>query len=333
MAAPEAIRTVEMHSGGEPVRLVVGGFPPLQGRTLLDKRRYARERLDRLRTRLMHEPRGHDGMYGVLPAEPDHPEADLAVLFTHNEGYSTMCGHAVFCLGRWAVESGRVPATEPETRLAIQCPCGLVRVRVAVEDGRAGAVGFESVPAFAAALDAEVEVEGFGPVSLDVGYGGAFYAVLPAAALGLDLAAPIARLVDAAAAVTEAVARQVPLDHPDAPDLAFLYGTILTDGGDGAEAPSRNVCVFAGRQVDRSPTGSGVTARIALEAARGGAVPGEPRRFQSVTDSLYTGRALARTACGRHDAVTVEVGGTAHYTGTASFTAEDDDPLRDGFLL
>ena len=208
-----------------------------------------------------------------------------------------------------------------------------MRTRVAVEGGRAGAVAFESVPAFAAALDAEVEVAGFGPVRLDVGYGGAFYAVLPAAALGLDLAAPIARLVDAAAAVTEAAVRQVPLDHPDDPDLAFLYGTILTDGGDGAEAPSRNVCVFAGRQVDRSPTGSGVTARIALAAARGAAVPGELRRFQSVTDSLYTGRALARTACGRHDAVTVEVGGTAHYTGTASFTAEADDPMRDGFLL
>lgn len=331
--AEAAIRTVEMHSGGEPVRLVVDGYPPLEGRTLLDKRRHARQHFDHLRTRLVHEPRGHAGMYGVLLAEPDHPEADLAVLFMHTGGYSTMCGHAVLCLGRWAVESGRVPAQEPETRVNIQCPCGLVRTRVEVAGGRAGAVRFESVPAFALALDRTVEVAGLGALAVDVGYGGAFYAVAAAAALGLDLeAAPLARLTDAAAAVSEAVAGQVPLAHPDDPDLAFLYGTILTDGGDGLERPSRNVCVFAGRQVDRSPTGSGVTARIALACARGAAVPGEARGFLSLTDSLYTGRPLARAACGEHEAVTVEVGGRAYATGTAAFTAEDDDPLRDGFL-
>ena len=125
------IETVEMHTGGEAVRLVVGGYPAIPGPTILAKRRHAREHLDRYRRLIMFEPRGHYDMYGVLPVEPDLAGADLAVLFIHNEGYSTMCGHAVIALGRWAVDSGRVPKTGPESRVAIQCPCGLVEARVA----------------------------------------------------------------------------------------------------------------------------------------------------------------------------------------------------------
>ena len=140
------IETVEMHTGGEPVRLVVSGFPQVRGETILAKRRYAREQLDHLRRLLIFEPRGHFDMYGVIPVTPDQPEADLAVLFMHNEGYSTMCGHAVIALGRWAVDEGLVPVVEPETLVNIQCPCGLVRAKVEVVDGRAGAVRFRKCP-------------------------------------------------------------------------------------------------------------------------------------------------------------------------------------------
>ena len=328
------LETVEMHTGGEPVRLVVGGYPVIPGETILAKRRHAREHLDHLRRLLIFEPRGHFDMYGVIPVEPDHPGADLAVLFIHNEGYSTMCGHAVIALGRWAVDEGLVPAVEPETIVNIQCPCGLVRARVEVTGGRAGAVRFESVPAFAFALDRRIDVPGRGVVSLDIGYGGAFYAILPAASLGLDMGrTPLRELVDAAAAVTETARTQAPLSHPDDPDLAFLYGTILTDGGDGEGAPSRNLCVFAEREVDRSPTGSGVTARMAIQYARGRVRLGTERRFESVTGALFTGRALRETRAGDRSAITVEVGGRAYYTGRSSFTVEPDDPLGAGFLL
>jgi proline racemase len=325
------IQTVEMHTGGEPVRLVIGGYPPIPGATILAKRRHAQAQLDHLRRLLMFEPRGHFDMYGVLPVEPDLPGADLAVLFIHNEGYSTMCGHAVIALGRWAVDKGIVPRREGETRVAIQCPCGLVEAFVAAD----GAVRFRSVPAFAFALDAEVAVPGLGSVTLDIGYGGAFYALLPAARFGLDVRRSAARdLVDAASAVTAAAKAQIPLSHPDDPDLAFLYGTILTDGtdGDGA-APSANICVFAAREVDRSPTGSGVTARIAVQHARGRAALGQTRRFASVTGAVFTGKAVAATRAGAFGAVTVEVGGKAHYTGRATFTLEPDDEIGKGFLL
>ena len=325
------IQTVEMHTGGEPVRLVVGGYPPIPGATILAKRRHAQAHLDHLRRLLMFEPRGHFDMYGVLPVEPDLPGADLAVLFIHNEGYSTMCGHAVIALGRWAVDQGIVSRKEGETRIAIQCPCGLVEAFVATD----GAVRFRSVPAFAFALDARVEVPGLGPVTVDIGYGGAFYALLPAARFGLDVRRSATRdLVDAASAVTETAKKQIPLSHPDDPDLAFLYGTILTDGADAyGEAASANICVFAAREVDRSPTGSGVTARIALQHARGLIGLGQTRRFESVTGAIFTGKAVDKARAGGFEAVTVEVGGKAHYTGRASFTLEPGDEIGKGFLL
>jgi trans-L-3-hydroxyproline dehydratase len=327
-----SLRTIDMHTGGEPTRIVVEGWPAFTAPTLLGKRREAREKHDHLRRALMHEPRGHADMYGALLVPPDHPDADLAVLFLHNEGYSTMCGHATIALARWAVDAGRVARREPETTVRLQCPCGVVTAHVAVSNGHAGRVRFESVPAFAFALDAIVPTETWGPVAVDIGYGGAFYAFLDAAGIGLDVrTSPLAALVDAGATIAEAAQRTLRLEHPDDPDLAFVYGTILTDGGTGAASPSRNICIFAGRQVDRSPTGSGVTARIALQIARRQTRPGETCTYESITGAHFTGRAVRETSVGARKAVIVEVAGEAHYTGETLFRFDDDDPLRFGF--
>jgi proline racemase len=331
------LSTVEMHTGGEPTRIIVDGWPEFAGTTLLDKRREAKERFDHLRRGLVLEPRGHDGMYGALLVEPDHPDADLAVLFMHNEGYSTMCGHATIALARWAVDSGRVARREPEkpqseTVVRLQCPCGLVTASVA-PDGR---VRFESVPAFAYARDRIVPTRTWGPVTVDVAYGGAFYAILAADSIGLDLrTSPMRAIVDAGEEITKAAAAATPIEHAGEPDLAFLYGTILTDGGDGANGrASRNVCIFAGRQIDRSPTGSGVTARLALEVARRKVATGEERLFESCTGAVFSGKVLREgAAVGRHKSVIVEVGGHAYQTGEARFRFDDDDPLREGFSL
>jgi proline racemase len=321
------LATVEMHTGGEPTRIIVDGWPALAAPTLLGKRRECLEKHDHLRRGLMLEPRGHDGMYGALLVEPDHPEADLAVLFMHNEGYSTMCGHATIALARWAVESGRVKG--PTVRL--QCPCGLV---VAHVDGK-GWVRFEGVPSFVYALDRVAPTATWGPVTVDIAYGGAFYAFLSADSIGLDLrASPMRAIVDAGEEIALAVAKAIPIEHADEPDLAFLYGTILTDGGDGKDTPSRNVCIFAGRQIDRSPTGSGVSARMALQVAQREAKLGEQRRFESCTGSAFTGKALREgPAVGPRKSVIVEVGGIAHVTGEAKFRFDADDPLREGFTL
>lgn len=331
-----------MHTGGEPVRIVTGGYPPVPGATILDKRRYAKEHLDHLRRFLMLEPRGHDDMYGVIPVRPDRPDADLAVLFCHNEGYSTMCGHATIAVARWAVDEGMVEPEGPAATVRVQCPCGLVVATVQIgDDGGTGRVHFDSVGAFAAHLDVPVEVDGAGPVAVDVGYGGAFYAIAPASRFGLEIGtSPVRELVDAAWAVTSAAKEQLDVSHPEHPELGFLYGTILTDGALGRGRPSANVCVFADRQVDRSPTGSGVTARVAVQIAKGEMVVGERRRFSSLTGSVFSAEAVGGAgeggraeAGGTTAGVTVRVGGQAYYTGEARFRAEDGDPLAGGFSL
>lgn len=325
-----------MHTGGEPVRIIESGFPTPIGATLLDKRRWVREHHDDLRTALMWEPRGHADMYGALLVEPDDPAADLAVLFLHNEGYSTMCGHATIALGRYAVERGLVTPTAPETHLVLQCPCGPVQVWVETDpSGRTGAVRFHSVEAFATALDVTAEVPGHGAIVCDIAYGGAFYAFAPAGRFGLDVrTSAIADLVAAAGALTEALRSDPAISGAGHADLHDLYGSILVDDRPGtAEAPSANICVFADAQVDRSPTGSGVTARLAIAAARGEVEVGEVRHYRSVLDTAMTGRVVTESPGDPHPAVTVEVAGMAHFTGRSTFTAEADDPLAKGFRL
>ena len=326
---------LDMHTGGEPVRIVRGGYPLVVGATILNKRRYARERLDHLRRFLMFEPRGHADMYGALLVEPSLPDADLAVLFMHNEGYSTMCGHAVIALGRYAVDYGLVERTEPVTRVGIECPCGLVMASVAVRGGKSGRVSFESVPAFLFADGVRVQVPGAGTVTADVSYGGAFYVLADAAQFGLDMRASRVRdLVDAATALTEAVRASVPLSHPEHDDLAFLYGSILTDGRERPEdGPSRNICVFADAEVDRSPTGSGVTARMAARVAHGTVPLGQQCDFESVTGGVFEGEAVAATRCGEQPAVTIRVSGHAHYSGEARYWLDEGDSIGRGFLL
>jgi trans-L-3-hydroxyproline dehydratase len=258
------------------------------------------------------------------------------VLFCHHEGYSTMCGHATIALGRFAVDRGLVPARTPETRFGLECPCGVVDVSVAIApDGSPGEVAFDSVPAFVLARDLEVEVEGLGAVRLDIAYGGAFYAILPASRIGMALVgAPIAPLREAACRITETIRARMQIRHPTEPDLGFLYGTILTDDiVPGEDRASANLCVFGDGQIDRSPTGSGVTARLALAHARGEIGPGATARFAGATGQCFSGAVARQTRLGDRDAVVVRVSGRAHYSGEAVFSLEPGDVLGAGFLL
>ncbi|PRD44006.1 proline racemase [Phyllobacterium phragmitis] len=331
----EPLGVVDMHTGGEPVRIVTGGYPALPEGTILEKRRYVRDNLDHLRKMLMFEPRGHFDMYGALLVEPDLPNADLAVLFMHNEGYSTMCGHAVIALGRYAVDQGFVAAVEPFTTVNIECPCGMVVATVEVKNGKAGAVSFESVPSFLFAADRMDMFEKYGSVRFDISYGGAFYALADCRQFGLEFGRdPVSAFVEAATALTEAARQGVPLSHPDHDDLAFLYGSILTDGADAwSPEPTRNVCVFADAQVDRSPTGSGVTARLAAMHAKGEIREGQVRVFESIVGSHFQGQVASVTAAGNQPAIIARVSGHAWYSGKAEFMVEDGDPLAPGFLV
>jgi proline racemase len=329
------LTVVDMHTGGEPLRIVTGGYPDLPKGTILEKRAYVRDNLDHLRKILMFEPRGHADQYGALLVEPDLPGADLAVLFMHNEGYSTMCGHAIVALGRYAVDQGLVQPGADVTVVNIECPCGLVRADVTMRNGKPAEVSFESVPSFLFARDKALVPGDWGRITFDIAYGGAFYALADARQFGLKFGRdPVAAFIDAADALTRAAQAAVPLSHPDAEDLAFLYGTILTDGRDGfSTQPTRNVCVFADRQVDRSPTGSGVTARLAAMHARGQIAVDQTRIFESIVGSRFSGSVASVTQSGPHAAITAHVSGRAFYSGRCEFTVEDDDPLASGFLV
>jgi trans-L-3-hydroxyproline dehydratase len=329
------ISVVDMHTGGEPLRIVTAGYPPIPKGSILEKRAWVRDNLDHLRKLLIFEPRGHHDMYGALLVEPDLPGADLAVLFMHNEGYSTMCGHAVIALGRYAVDHGLVEAAGPVTTVSIECPCGMVVASVETGNGKAGAVSFESVPAFLLVREQSVVLEGYGRIRFDIAYGGAFYALADCRQFGLRFGRDRASaFVNAATALTEKVRAGFPLSHPEHEDLAFLYGSILTDGNDEDPGkPTRNICVFAEAEVDRSPTGSGVTARLAAMHAKRQVGTGESRIFESIVGSRFEGAVARTTKAGPHDAVIARVAGRAHYSGTAQFSLEEGDTLGRGFLV
>lgn len=326
------IDVVDMHTGGEPLRIITSGYPAIEGRTILDKRRHVSENLDHLRRFLMFEPRGHREMYGALLVEPLLPEADMAVLFMHNGGYSTMCGHAVIALARFAVDEGIVERTEPTTHVGIECPCGLVKV---VLDVITGDASFVSVPAFAMTLDQPVVLSDGRRIVVDISYGGAFYALVEDSSLGVDLHDdPIDDLVGIATDVTNSVKSQIPISHPDSVDLAFLYGTIITDDRLTQGKPTRNLCVFADAQVDRSPTGSGVTARLAAAYKRKQVTQGQCITFRSIVDSSFQASVVdASPALASDESVRVRVSGKAYYSGRSTFRLEEEDTLGRGFLV
>jgi proline racemase len=328
------ITTVDAHTAGEPFRVVTSGVPAPAGDTMLARRRFAREHLDHLRRALMWEPRGHADMYGCLLTPPVTSGADLGVLFIHNEGYSSMCGHGIIGLATVAVEIGLLPAVPPETTVRIDSPAGLVTARAHIEDGRVTRVRFENVPSFVLALDARVEVPGLGPVRYDLAFGGTFYAFVQAADVGLRCTPEdFRRLIDAGTRIKHAVRAARPVQHPFEEDLSFLYGTIFIGPPARAGSHSRNVCVFAEGEVDRSPTGTGVSARLAIHHARGDIETNEPITIESLIGTTFTGRVVRTTTFGPHAAVIPEVEGSAFITGRHEFLIDPGDPLKEGFLL
>src|ERR1041384_5938872 len=258
------ITTIDMHTGGEPLRVIIDGLPPIEGRSVLEKRRYFREHYDHLRTGLMWEPRCHADMYGaVITSSAD---ADFDVFFLHNEGYSTMCGHAIIALTKLVVETRLVEKHE----IIFNVPAGRILARASVSNGEVTEASFRNVPSFLYLRDQHIEVEGIGRVEFDVAYGGAFYAFVNAAAVGLELTPEhFDRVIDYGRRIKRAVMEQFPIKHPFEEDLSFLYGTIFTAPALDPSHHSRNACIFAEGELDRSATGSGVSARAALHFAKG----------------------------------------------------------------
>lgn len=336
----QVISTLETHTGGEPLRIVTDGMPELPGATILERRRYMQENYDYIRQALMWEPRGHYDMYGAILTPPVSPEAQVGVLFMHNEGYSTMCGHGVIALVTALLETGALEPQGPKTPVNLDTPAGLVRATAFWDAAtrRVTKVAFRNVPSFLYQKDISIKgrrFSQFNKIKIDVAFGGAFYAILPIERLGFEslFDVPVTQLVKLGASIKSAYNNEYQIEHPTEPDLSFLYGTIFVGPPKNPQNHSANICIFADREVDRSPTGTGVSARLALHHFKQEIAPGSTLAIESIIGSVFEGRVAGKAKVGKFEAIVPEVSGQAFITGRNEYILNPADSFGAGFLV
>jgi len=345
------VKTIDAHAAGEPLRLVVDGFPSPRGKTMLEKREWVRTHADHLRRALMLEPRGHADMYGAILTEPVAPGSHAGVLFMHNEGYSTMCGHGIVAVTTIALQRGLLMPGGDGTSVVYDAPAGTIRARVrgagrAGGAGEAGSVGracgdeqrvesvaFLNVPSFVLHGGLSVKLASR-TIRADVAFGGAFYAIVDSEAVGLPIDVPhLPELRRVGMEIKHAIDAAQTVAHPLEAGLRGIYGTIFTGPPSGESADLRNVTIFADAEVDRSPCGTGTAAVMAVVDAMG--LLGDERPFvhESLIGTRFTGRVASRTVVGEHAAIVPEIEGSAWITGEHTFLIDEEDPLREGFRI
>jgi proline racemase len=331
------IHTIDAHTAGEPLRLIVDGFPSVGGATMLERREWVRENCDHLRTALMLEPRGHADMYGALLTEPERPESDAGVLFMHNQGYSTMCGHGVIAVVTIALERGLIAPRSGSNDIVLDSPAGQIHAtarRAADGDGaRVERVSFRNVPSFVLFGGVPLTIGGR-QIRADVAFGGAFYAIVDSEAAGIPITP--ARLPDlrrTGMEIKHAIEAMLTVAHPNEPQLEGIYGTIFTGPPSSPDADLRNVTIFADAEVDRSPCGTGTCAVMAVLAAMGVLTPDQTFTHESIIDTRFMGRIERETAVGELPAIVPRLEGEAFITGENRFVIDERDPLKYGFRL
>jgi proline racemase len=329
------ITATDYHTAGEPFRIVTSGVPPIPGTTILEKRRYAAEHLDQTRQLLVFEPRGHADMYGCFVTDGEDAGADLGVVFFHNAGYSTACGHGTIALVTWALESGRLPRREGANRVVVDAPSGRLETVAMVEEDRVSGVRFRNVPAFVHATNVSVDLPGKS-ISCDIAFGGAFYASVQAADVGCEVTTrDLPRLIEMGRTIKSWIEATTEVVHPLIPELRDVYGVIFFDelGTDDGRLHQRNVTIFADGEVDRSPCGSGTSARLAILDANGQLATGSALVHDSIIGTTFIGRVVGKISVDDRPAVVTEVEGSAHITGHHQFILDPDDALGTGFLI
>jgi len=328
------IKTIEAHTGGEPLRIIIDGYPKLKGKTLLEKRNDALLNHDHIRKAIIWEPRGHANMYGAILVEPDSPEADIGVIFMHNEGYSTGCGHAVIALTKVLIEMGFMQMVEPETTVKMDVPSGYIESFARINDGNVKDVRFQNVPSFVQSLDATIDIPDIGIIDYDLAFGGAYYAIVNVNQVNLKCIEKYHdALINKGMRIKHAIMNSVEIKHPIEPEMNFLYGTIFTDLAQDSTNHSRNVCIFADGELDRSPTGTGVSARAAIHYKRNEIKLGESITIESILGSSFSVRIDRAIEYGKYNAIIPEVTGDAYITGMNTFFINPNDPLKDGFIF
>ena len=339
------LKTIDAHAAGEPLRLIVDGFPSPRGKTMLAKREWVRTHADHLRRALMLEPRGHADMYGAILTEPVMPGSHAGVLFMHNEGYSTMCGHGVVAVTTMVLERGLLMPGGDGTSIVYDSPAGTIRARARVRSGgtdgsgrsgRSGkveSVAFLNVPSFVLHGGLSVKLASR-QIRADIAFGGAFYAIVDSEAAGLPIdVAHLPELRRVGMEIKHAIEAAQTIVHPLDPGLNGIYGTIFTGPPSDESADLRNVTIFADAEVDRSPCGTGTAAVMAVIDAMGLLGSDKPFVHESLIGTRFNGRLASRTQVGEYQAIVPEIEGSAWITGEHTFLVDDDDPLRDGFRI
>src|SRR4051812_9687524 len=347
------LRTIDAHAAGEPLRLIVEGFPSPHGKTMLDKREWVRRHADHLRRALMLEPRGHADMYGAILTEPVMPGSHAGVLFMHNEGYSTMCAHGVIAVTTVALERGLLMPGGDGATVVYDSPAGTIRARAnrgssfdrlrisepeslalnSSKGERVRSVSFVNVPSFVLHGGLVVKLPSR-QIRVDVAFGGAFYAIVDSEAVGLPIdAAHLADLRRIGMEIKRAIESTTTIAHPLEPGLHGIYGTIFTGPASDQRADLRNVTIFADAEVDRSPCGTGTCAVMAVVDAMGLLSAERPFVHESLIGTRFNGRVVARTAVGDCEAIVPEIEGSAWITGEHTFLVDESDPLKNGFRI
>jgi proline racemase len=334
MQVTKVINTVESHTMGEPTRIVIGGVPKIPGKTMAEKMEYMEKDMDYLRTMLMLEPRGHNDMFGAIFTDPCIDEADIGVIFMDGGGYLNMCGHGSIGSATCAVEMGMVPITEPYTNVVLEAPAGVIKARVKVENGKAKEVSIVNVAAFLYKKDVEVNIINFGKVTLDISFGGSFFALVKASDVGIELIPENAqKLNELGMKIIHAVNEQLEIQHPilkhiKTVDLCEFYGPAKSK-----DADIQNAVVFGQGQLDRSPCGTGTSAKLADLYSRGKIKVGEQIVNESIICTKFIGKVLSKAKVGEFDAIIPEITGSAYITGFSQYLIDPDDPVKHGFIL
>lgn len=330
----KSIHAVDSHTAGEATRVVVGGVSKIPGKSMPEKKQWLEDNLDYLRTAIMLEPRGHKDMFGSILTQPTVDEADYGIIFMDGGGYLNMCGHGTIGAMTVAVETGMVPVTEPVTKVVQEAPAGLIHGQVFVEDGKAKKVSFTNVPAFLYKRDQEVELPGYGKIRFDISFGGSFFAIVKAEQVGLEIVPEnAAKLQDLGIQLRDIINKEIPVQHPELPhihsvDLVEWWSKTETKG-----ATLKNCVVFGQGQVDRSPCGTGTSAKMATLFAKGELKMGEKFFYESILGTIFEGEIVGKAKVGEYDAVIPQITGSAYITGFNHFVIDETDPVKYGFIL
>jgi proline racemase len=334
MQFQRVISAVDSHTEGEPARVVIGGVAPIPGNTFQEKWTWAKQNLEGLRRMLMFEPRGGSHYSGSIVTAPSTPGADFGIIFIEVSGFLPMCGHGTIATATVLVETGMVEAKEPVTELLLDTPAGLVQARIRVENGRVMDVTIQNVASFVIQKDLLVDVPRMGKVTLDIAYGGNFYAIVEAEPLGLNLVPECYReVIDTGTRIREAIFEQVEIQHPDNPAIRRCSHVRFIAPPRNPRASVRNTVLYSAEGIDRSPCGTGTSAEMAYRYEKGLLKLGEEFVSESIIGSLFYGRLVEETKVGPYRAVVPTIRGSAYITGLQQFVLDPRDPWPEGFTI